>query len=162
MLAIVINLLKFYTMKALIGLALSVLLIGHGKISGPIARLSYSSINWAETKDWKIYYVQSKEAFSYPLDTLKTFKSIVLNQDSMQVFLKQVSEIPAKRTPVWMGYYVSTCKLTDGSYLKVEISQYGRFFYEEKGKRYYQLDEGVQDNWLSYLNTKWTQLEGAK
>ena len=79
----------------------------------------------------------------------------------MQVFLKHVSEIPAKRIPVWMGSYVSTCRLTDGTCLKIEISQYGRFFYEEREKRYYQLDEEMQDHWQSYLNAKWSQLEGT-
>jgi len=149
-------------MKALLGLALFILFVGHGKPPLPAtSHLSSSNINWADTKDWRIYYITSKDAFSYPLDTLKTFKSTALTQDSMAVFLKHVTEIPAERTPVWMGYYVATCRLPDGAYFKIEISQYGRFFYAEKEKRYYQLDNEVQDHWLSYLNTKWLQLEGA-
>ncbi len=151
------------TMKKLLGLALIGLLLGHGRVLAQSAhRPLNSSINWADTKEWKIYYIPSKEAFSYPLDTLKTFRSISLSQDSMEVFLTHATEIPVERTPVWMGYYVSTCRLPNGTYLKVEISQYGRFFYEERENRYYQLNEGVQDNWLSYLNEKWVQLEGAK
>lgn len=151
-------------MRALLGLVIVALLIGYDKIPAPSNPRSpdHSSINWADTKEWKIYYLESKDAFSYTLDTLKTFKSIDLNQDSMQIFLKHVTEIPAERTPVWMGYYVTSCRLPNGTYLKVEISQYGRFFYEEKERRYYQLEDAMQDNWLSYLNAKWSQLEGAK
>ena len=132
------------------------------KYSPTANRPPYSSINWADTKEWRLYYVQTKGAFAYPIDTLKAFKSVALNQDTMKIFLKTVTEIPTERTPVWMGYYVATCKLQNGTSIKVEISQYGRFFYEAQEKRYYQLTEDVQDNWLSYLTAKWLQLEGAK
>jgi hypothetical protein len=151
-------------MKALVCLILATAsLLSAGKINTtPVHRLPYYSINWADTKDWRLYYVQSKGAFAYPIDTLKAFKSVDLNQDSMKMFLQAVTEIPTERIPVWMGYYVATCKLPNGTSIKIEISQYGRFFYEEKEKRYYQLNEEVQDNWLSYLTSKWLQLEDTK
>jgi len=120
-----------------------------------------SVINWAETKEWKLYYLHSKKAFSYPLDTLNNFSSIPLNEDSMKVFLQTVTEIPVERIPVWMGYYVASCRLPDNKHIKIEISQYGRFFYEEKEKRYFQLDEHLQANWLAYLAAKWRVLEDA-
>ncbi|MDO6431538.1 hypothetical protein Q4E93_13115 [Flavitalea sp. BT771] len=151
-------------MKALLCFILTAAsFLSPGKKYPPTAnRPPHSSINWADTKEWRLYYTQSKRAFAYQIDTLKMFKSVALNQDSMKIFLKAVTEIQTERTPVWMGYYVATCKLPDGTSIKIEISQYGRFFYEEKEKRYYQLTEDVQDSWLSYLTAKWLQLEGAK
>ena len=77
----------------------------------------------------------------------------------MKVFLKGVTEIPVERTPVWMGYYVASCQLSDETFMKIEISQYGRFFYEDRGKRYYQLTENLQADWLTYLTAKWNALE---
>ena len=122
----------------------------------------YSPIDWKKTKDWRLYYVRSKEAFTYSLDTLKAFKFISLPQDSMISFLKAVTQIPEEKNPVWMGAYVATCQLEDGTSIKIEISQYGGFFYVEKERRYYELAEDVRNNWLSFFTSKWLQLEGAK
>ena len=119
------------------------------------------SINWADTKEWRLYYIHSKRGFAFPIDTLRNFKSVSLNEDSMKTFLQTVTNIPVERTPVWMGYYVSSCRLPDGTPIKIEISQYGRFFYEEKEKTYYQLTEQMQGEWLSYLTTKWKSLESS-
>jgi len=121
---------------------------------------SNPSINWEQTKEWRLYYTQSKDAFSLPFDSLKALKSISLNQDSVKTFLKDVIEIPTERAPVWMGYYVCSCKLSNGKSIKIEISQYGRFFFEEGEQHYYQLNRDVQDSWQYYLSAKWSQLEG--
>ena len=130
------------------------------KIALPIQNRSLS-INWADTKEWRLYYIHSKRGFAFPMDTLKNFKSLSLNEDSMKTFLQTVTKIPVERTPVWMGYYVSSCRLPDGTLIKIEISQYGRFFYEERGKIYYQLTDQMQGDWLSYLTAKWKSLEGV-
>jgi hypothetical protein len=122
---------------------------------------SYASIKWSDTKDWRLYYIYSKGSFAYSVDTLKYFKYINLNQDSMQLFLHEVTEIPKERTPLWMGYYIASCRLSDGTLVKIEISQYGRFFYEEKERRYYQLKEDIGQDWLSYLTRSWIMLEDA-
>ena len=118
-----------------------------------------SAINWTTTKNWKIYYVRSRGGFNYSIDTLQYIKSVSLNDDSMKNFLQSAAEIPVDRTPVFMGYYVASCQLPNGKAIKVEISQHGRFFYEEKEKRYYQLAESIQSDWLDYLTTKWRKLE---
>lgn len=118
-------------------------------------------ISWVNTKNWKLYYVHSRGGFAFSLDTLKNFQNVPLNQDSMGVFLKGVTEIPVDRTPVWMGYYVASCQLPDGLPIKIEISQYGRFFYEERTKRYFQLSENLQTDWLAYLTAKWKTLENV-
>jgi hypothetical protein len=118
-------------------------------------------INWSATKDWKLYYIHSKRGYAFPIDTLINFKSVSLNQDSMKTFLHTVTEIPRETPPSWMGYYVASCRLPDGKLVKIEISQYGRFFFEEREKRYYELTEKVESDWLSYLTVKWRVLEGV-
>jgi len=124
-------------------------------------RSSYSSIDWEKTKEWRLYFIRSKDAFTYPIDTLKAFRSIPLQQDTMLLFLKDVTKLPEGKNPVWMGAYVSSCQLADGSHIKIEISQYGSFFYVERDSRYYQLRDEVRDSWLPYLTEKWLQLKGA-
>jgi len=119
-------------------------------------------IDWDKTKDWKLYHVRSKEAFTYSLDTLNAFKSISLGQDSMMSFLKNVTQIPQGKNPVWMGAYVATCQLQNGSVVKIEISQYGGFFYVESERQYYELAQNVRDSWLPFLTSKWLLLEGVK
>jgi hypothetical protein len=126
-----------------------------------VGRALVSPINWADTKDWRLYKVPPKGSFAFSLDTLRQFKYTNLSQDTMKSFLQEVSEIPPERTPVWMGYYVATCQLPDGNMLKIEISQYGSFFYAEKEKKYYHLKENVGRDWLSYLAQKWLELEDA-
>src|ERR1700749_1235752 len=67
-------------------------------------------IDWAKAKDWSLYYLKSKKAFSYSPDTLINFKKVALDQDSMRAFLKTASPIPLAKTPLWMGYYVTSCR----------------------------------------------------
>src|SRR5258708_32904806 len=120
-----------------------------------------SSIDWTKTKDWRLYYIRSKKASSYSADTLKNFKSIPMDRDSMKTFLKTANEIPPEKTPVWMGYYIASCRLPNDSLLKLEISQYGRFFYYEGERPYFQLAKEMQDSWLAYLTTKCKSLESV-
>jgi hypothetical protein len=118
-------------------------------------------IDWKKTKDWRLYYIRSKKGFLFSSDTLKNFKSVRMDQDSMKLFIATATEIPADRTPVWMGYYIASCRLPNDTLIKIEISQYGRFFYSDVEKRYYQLSDEMQDSWLAYLTAKWLVLEGA-
>lgn len=163
MLAIVINLLKIHAMKVLLSLIVTaILFIRPDKIqSAHTLRSSYSSIDWEKTKEWRLYFIRSKDAFTYPIDTLKAFRSIPLQQDTMLLFLKNVTQLPEGKNPVWMGAYVSSCQLADGAHIKIEISQYGSFFYVERDSCYYQLRDEVRDSWLPYLTAKWLQLKGV-
>lgn len=77
-------------------------------------------------------------------------------------FLKTVKPMPDNQNPLWMGAYVSTCTIEDGSILKIEISQYGSFFYVERETRYYRLTDEVGNMWLSYLGGRWLQLEDIR
>ncbi|HMH33653.1 MAG TPA: hypothetical protein VK543_11515 [Puia sp.] len=106
---------------------------------------------WQETSNWRIYNIKSKESFNYSLDTLSHFKNIRLNDDSMKVFLSNVSPIPIERIPVWMGFYIASCQTKNGTNLKLEISTYGGFFYNEKDKKYYELSPEMRIGWLNYF-----------
>ena len=61
------------------------------------------AIDWTTTKDWTLYYIKSKKAFSFSLDTLKNFKSIQLDENEMKKFLATAAPLSAERTPYWMG-----------------------------------------------------------
>jgi hypothetical protein len=149
-------------MKALI---LYIILLTAFHIESPkaavikMSSIQTPTIDWTRTKDWTLYYIKSKKSFSFSVDTLKNFKSVQLDQNEMKKFLATAAPLSAERTPYWMGYYIASCRLADDSLIKIEISQYGRFFYTEKDKCYYQLAEEVQDNWMAYLIAKWRTLE---
>ena len=114
---------------------------------------------WGEATEWKLYDIHTNKAFAYNADTLHNFKSIQLDKDSMNTFLSNVSEILNDDGPVWMGFYVASCKLQDGILRKIDISVYGGFFYDEKSKTYFQLAKYFSNDWLNYLRDKGTQLE---
>jgi len=78
------------------------------------------------------------------------------------LFLKNLTQIPEGNNPVWMGAYVASCQLADGRFIKIELSQYGSFFYVENERRYYQLSDDVRDRWIPFLTSKWLQVQGAK
>jgi hypothetical protein len=116
-----------------------------------IRNANCQNVNWAETSNWKLYKIHEKRAFSYSIDTLINFKFALLNNDSMRIFLSNVSIIPYEKTPLWMGFYVASCQLNDGTIKKIEIGTYGGFFYDEKEKKYYQLPLEIRKEWLDYL-----------
>lgn len=163
MLAIVINLLKIHAMKIFIGLVLATTMFSYTNERASIAgRVLYPTpIDWQKTTNWKLYNIRSRDAFKYSLDSLSAFKSVPLAQDSMMLFLNKVAQIQEGNNPVWMGAYVATCQLADGSYIKMELSQYGSFFYVEKEQRYYQLSDNVRDSWPPYLTSKWLQVQAV-
>jgi hypothetical protein len=112
------------------------------------------AIDWVTTKDWKLYNIQAKRAFDWSFDTLRHFKCVTLNEDTMREFLNTVSPLPPERSPVWMGYYVASCRLSNGDYLKLEVSQYGGFFFEQRENRYYELSLPKRKDWLNFFAEK--------
>jgi hypothetical protein len=131
--------------------------------SAPVANQAQSppSTNWADSKNWKIYYVTKHGGYAYSLDTLQTLKQVSLNTDTLRQYLKTATEVPADRWPVFMGYYVASCQSSDGTSIKIEISQYGAFFYDDRQKKYYQLAKDLQRDWLAYLTDKWRQMQDS-
>ena len=108
-------------------------------------------VDWQKTNNWQIYQLRGHGLFDYSLDTLKKFRSYHLNDDSIRTFLKVVDIIPSEKSPVWMGVYIASCKSEEVS-LKIEVSQYGGFFYYEKEHTYYILPEEVRKEWLDYFS----------
>lgn len=118
-------------------------------------------MDWGKSTDWKLYDIHTTKAFAYSSDTLQNFKSIELSQDSMQTFLKELTETSKDDSPVWMGFYVVSCKLQDGILRKIDISVYGGFFYDEKSKTIFQLTKMLSNEWLDYLRGKGIQLQST-
>jgi hypothetical protein len=114
-----------------------------------------------KTSDWKLYEIRNDKAFSYSFDTLKTFKNISLDNDTIKMFLQNVSKIKKGISPVWMGLYVASCKLNDDMYYKIDVSVYGGFFYIEKNKTYYEIPEDLRQDWLKYFHDKLQQLSNT-
>jgi hypothetical protein len=109
-------------------------------------------IHWDQTRDWKIYYIQDKNAFGYSLDTLKNFRSYSLDDSLIHGFLTGSTIWPKEETFLWMGFYLVTCKFEDGLTRIFDISVYGGFFFDNKTKVYYEINFLEKDRWLRYLH----------
>src|SRR5262245_1109095 len=108
--------------------------------------------NWSTCSNWKIYDIKDKKAFVYSTDTLKHFKAKALDSASIAYFLSDVDLWPVEQTSLWMGYHVLSC--TDDLKMprKIEVSYYGGFFYDDKNKRYYQVQEFKKSEWLEFMD----------
>jgi hypothetical protein len=120
------------------------------------------SIPWKDATQWKLYRIYSKDAFEFPIDTLSNFPSYSLNTDSIRSLLYDISVVPKEMTPVWMGYYVASCRLPDGTLRKIEISFYAGFFYDDRTQVYYQIRDDLRKEWLNYLADCGASLPAAK
>lgn len=115
---------------------------------------------WMETKDWTIYKIHGHGIFGYPPDTLKNFPSYRLQPDSLNTFLKSISELPTKSPVTWMGGYVVS--YVQGKELrKAEVSAYGGFFYDDKTGKTFELPEELRSDWLAFFRTAYLQLQGS-
>jgi hypothetical protein len=121
-------------------------------ISLSLGRFSAQDIDWSQTTHWRIYNIHNKKDFGFSIDTLSHFNSVELSDDSMHSFLQRVTQLKDVQMPIWMGHFVATCMLKDGSARKVELSTYGGFFYDDKTKNYYEVPEEVRSQWHSYLS----------
>lgn len=109
-------------------------------------------INWKNAKNWKLYDIHGQAGMRYTLDTLKYFKSILLDKDTMQMFCNQITAWPKEDYSVWMGLYVATCETEEKKLRKIVISTYGGFFYDPESKRYYQVPTDMTSDWLEFFN----------
>ena len=116
-----------------------------------ISTIFCQSINWQKTSHWKLYNIRDDNACGYSFDTLSQFKSTDMDSSKMQVFLRNVKVLSTPKYAMWMGLYVTTCQLEDGTIRKIDISKYGGFFYDEKKKSYYELPSELSDEWLKYM-----------
>jgi|SRR5580692_373555 hypothetical protein len=117
-------------------------------------------IHWEQSTDWTLYQYEGNHLFSVSIDSLKFIKSSTINQDSMAYFVQSAS-ILNKKGLAWMGGYIATCKI-NGVTRKVEISNYGGFFYDQKSGVFYQLPIEKIDAWLDFLQNAYITMINKK
>jgi hypothetical protein len=107
-------------------------------------------VHWEKASDWTLYGYQGSRMFKIPLDSLNSFDTLKLNHDTVASYLATTRTLDAKDQGIWMGGYITTCEW-DGKPRKIDFSNYGNFFYDEKSKTYYQLAGSKSENWNAYL-----------
>lgn len=115
-------------------------------------------INWKHTKNWKLYKLNSRAAFSYPADTLHHFESCSLNDDTIRGFLSTASAWPKEKKTVWIGLLIASYETENNQLHKITISNYGGFFIDDATGKYYEVPERVREEWMNYLNDKLDKL----
>lgn len=122
---------------------------------------AHSQIEWKKTSNWRLYSIGGNNLFRYSLDTLNKLNNCPLNIDSIQYYLKYVEVIHPNGLLAWMGGYVVTYQF-EHQIRKIDISNYGGFFYEEQTKSYYQLPKDKVLPWLSYFGDQFYDLVTQK
>lgn len=56
-----------------------------------------------------------------------------------------------------MGGYIGTCKI-DGVRRKLELSNYGGFFYDENTNAFYRVSKDNIDSWVDFLQNSYLTL----
>jgi len=118
-------------------------------------------VHWDESSKWTLYQCDGYRMFHIPADSLKFYDNLLINQDSMTYFVKSATLLHPKAPLAWMGGYLASYKIS-GNLRKVEISQYGGYFYDEKTSAYYQLPIQKIDDWLSFLQNSYLKLAKHK
>jgi hypothetical protein len=113
------------------------------------SRLQAQEKDYMISSDWRIYDIQGHGIFHFSTDTLQSFKSLPLNDDSIRFYLTSFKE-DTTGPLAWMGGYVVSFR-TGSSIRKIEVSNYGGYFYEDKARKYYTLPPGLVSPWLSYF-----------
>lgn len=114
-------------------------------------------IRWEKASEWTLYAYQGSRMFKIPMDSLNSFDTLKLNQDTVTSYLTDARILASKDKGVWMGGYLTTCKV-GGELRKIDFSNYGNFFYDERSKTYYQLSPSKWEEWNSYLQDCLLQL----
>jgi len=112
--------------------------------------LASCDVHWGKASDWTLYGYQGSRMFKIPLDSLNSYDTLKLNQDTVTSYLAATRTLDSKDQSIWMGGYITTCKL-NGKLRKIDFSNYGNFFYDEKSKTYYQLSVTKSEDWNAYL-----------
>jgi hypothetical protein len=95
--------------------------------------------------------------FKLSIDSLHSLDTINMNRDSVTSYLAGATILHSKEPVLWMGGYLATCNL-GGAIRKVEFSNYGNFFYDEKTKNYYHISADRAEKWLSYIQNNFLTL----
>jgi hypothetical protein len=115
------------------------------------SRSSAQTINWQRTSEWKLYELRDKKGMRTPVDSLKYFRTIMLDDDSVRYFLVDAKEISRGDEPVWMGAIILSHVDSSGIFRKVDASVYGGFFYDEQTGKYFQMRQEAKERWIEYL-----------
>jgi len=118
---------------------------------------SCQKLYWKDATNWTLYRYQGHRLFKIPLDSLQSYDHLSLDQDSILAFMDSVQLLNPKGAVAWMGGYIATCKL-NGIVRKVEFSNYGGFFFDEKTRTYYTLPSEKTEDWITYLQQQYLSL----
>jgi len=105
--------------------------------------------DYLRSSDWTIYDIQGHGIFHFSTDTLRSFKSLPLGDDSIRYYLNSFKE-DTTGPLVWMGGYVVSFR-TGSGIRKIEVSNYGGYFFEDKTRKYYTLPPELVSSWLGYF-----------
>ena len=119
-------------------------------VFGPLAGARAQVTAWQQSSHWTLYNVGGAKFYRVPSDSLDNYNHRPLNDDSMHEFLAQSSVLVSDKPPMWMGAFVASC-IIDNKRVKVDISSYAGFFFNENDKKYYSIAQDVQRDWLNYF-----------
>jgi len=119
-----------------------------------VVLLSCGQVQWNQSSDWTIYQSQARDLFKVPIDSLNSLNTLQLNKDTVESYLSSFELIHPKAPVAWMGGYIATCKV-EGIRRKIELSNYGGFFYDEKTNAFYRVSKDKIDAWVSYLQNSY-------
>lgn len=119
-----------------------------------VVLLSCGQVQWNQSSDWTIYQSQARDLFKVPIDSLNSLNTLQLNKDTVESYLSSFELIHPKAPVAWMGGYIATCKV-EGIRRKIELSNYGGFFYDEKTNAFYRVSKDKIDAWVGYLQNSY-------
>ena len=113
--------------------------------------------HWDKASAWTLYSYQGRRIFRLPIDSLERYDNLYLNQDTMASLIKSSKIADTQAAHIWMGGYAATCKI-DGTIRKVDISNYGGYFFDERTGVYYQLPPEKIEAWQTFLKDSYRTL----
>jgi hypothetical protein len=122
-----------------------------------VVLLSCGQVQWNQSSDWTIYQSQASDIFKVPNDSLNSLDTLGLNKDTVESYLSSLELFHPKAPVAWMGGYIATCKI-DGVRRKIDLSNYGGFFYDEKTNAFYRVSKDRIDSWVDYVQSSYLTL----
>ena len=126
-----------------------------------VTLVSCGQVQWSQSSDWTIYQIQVHDIFKVPIDSLNSLDTLQLNKDTVESYLSSLESIHPKASVAWMGGYIATCKI-DGIRRKIELSNYGGFFYDENTTTFYRVSKDNIDSWVDFLQNSYLTLVKRK
>lgn len=117
---------------------------------------SCGQIKWDASSDWTIYQTEG-DPFKVSIDSLRSLDCLHLSMDTVKTYLEAVEHFNPKSWVSWMGGYIASCKI-DGIVRKIELSNYGGFFYDEKTHTFYKVSEDQIESWNDFIQNSYLML----